>query len=115
MRNGIKFRNFHNWYRVRYAFSENWYKVGYIFLKIGIKSGIRFGKIGIRNGYVFEALMARTRPKSGQEPPPPPEDRIRDKASILSNVSWLFRDCVSLVSVSCLVSLCKFPSVADMT
>ena len=33
IRNGINFRNFHNLYRVGYAFSENWYKVGYIFLK----------------------------------------------------------------------------------
>ena len=42
------------------------------FRKIGIKSGIHFGKIGIRSGYVFETSMARPRPKSGQESPPPP-------------------------------------------
>ena len=30
---------------------------------------MNFGKIGIRNGYVFETLMARPRPKSGQVPP----------------------------------------------
>ena len=63
IRNGIDFCNFRNWYGVGYAFSENWYKVGYVFLKIGIKSGMHFGKIGMRNEYVFEILMARSRPK----------------------------------------------------
>ena len=44
------------------------YKVGYTFSKIGIRSGILFQNIGIiRNGYVFEASMARPRPKSGSE------------------------------------------------
>ena len=69
-----------NWFKVGCIYSENWLpKVGYIFLKnrirsgvysrrIGIKSGIHFGKIGIWNGYVFEASMARPRPKSGQVP-----------------------------------------------
>ena len=36
--------------------------------KIGKKSGIHLGRIGIRNEYVFEASMARPRPKSGQVP-----------------------------------------------
>ena len=71
IRNGINFHNFRNWYRVGYAFSENWYKVRYIFLKNWYKSGIHFGKFGIRNGYVFETLMARSRPKFGQVPPSP--------------------------------------------
>ena len=31
VRNGIDFRNFRNWYTVRYAFSENCYKIGCIF------------------------------------------------------------------------------------
>ena len=48
------------------------------FRKIGIKSGIYFWKIGIRlgihfrkigSGYVFDASMARPRPKSGQLSP----------------------------------------------
>ena len=43
---------------------------GICFRKIGIRSGIHLEKIGIRNGYVFEASMARPRPKSGQVPPP---------------------------------------------
>ena len=37
-----------------------------LFRKIGIRSGMPFSKIGIRNGYVFEASMARPRPKSLQ-------------------------------------------------
>ena len=53
-------------------FLKNWYMVGYIFWKIGIKSGINFGKIAVRNGYVFEASMARPRPKSRQVGLPPP-------------------------------------------
>ena len=44
IRNGIKFRILHNWYRVGYAFSENWYKVGYIFLKNWYKDGYTFWK-----------------------------------------------------------------------
>ena len=47
-------------YKEGHTFSKNWYKVGYTFSK----------KIGIRNGYVFETLMARPRPKSGQVHPP---------------------------------------------
>ena len=43
---------------------------GIYFRKISIKSGRHFGTFGIRNGYVFEASMARARPKSGQVPPP---------------------------------------------
>ena len=43
--------------------------LGVYFRKLVIKSGIHFGKIGIRNWYVFEASMARSRPKSGQVPP----------------------------------------------
>ena len=34
-----------------------------------IRSDILFQKIGIRNGYVFEATVARPRPKSGQVHP----------------------------------------------
>ena len=41
-----------------------------LFRKIGIRSGILFQKIGIRDVYVFEASMARPRPKSGQVHPP---------------------------------------------
>ena len=41
------------------------------FQKIGIRSCIHVGKFGIKNRYVFEASMARPRPKSGQVPPPP--------------------------------------------
>ena len=47
-------------YKEGYTFSKNWYKVGYTFSE----------NIGIRNGYVFETLMARPRPKSGQVHPP---------------------------------------------
>ena len=49
---------------------------GIHFQKIGITSGmIHFRKIGMRNGHVFEASMARPRPKSGQVPPAPPWER----------------------------------------
>ena len=82
-------------HRERYLFSRYWYKSGIHFQnfgirngthfqdfymkyirsgillrKIGIRSGILFQNIGIRNRYVFEASMARPRPKSGQVHPP---------------------------------------------
>ena len=44
------------------------------FRKIKYDFGYIFWKIGIRNGYVFEALMARPRPQSGQVLPPDQED-----------------------------------------
>ena len=44
IKNGINFRNLHNWYSVGCAFSENWYKVGYIFLKNWYKVGYTFRK-----------------------------------------------------------------------
>ena len=58
--------------------------------EIGIKSGIHFGKFGIRNGYVFEASMARPRPKSGQVPPGgPTSDPVPKRQSTMKKRSLL--------------------------
>ena len=71
IKNGINFHNF----GIRNGTDLQDFAMKYIgsdipFCKIGLRSGILFQKIGIRNGYVFEALMARPRPKSGQVHPP---------------------------------------------
>ena len=56
MMNGTAFKDFGIKQKVSYTFSKNWYKVGYPSSE----------KNGIRNGYLFEASMARPRPKFAQ-------------------------------------------------
>ena len=71
--NDIDFYNFRIWNGTNFQDSSVRFKVLVYFIReFGIRSGIPLTKIGIRNGYVFEASMARPRPKSGQVRSPPP-------------------------------------------
>ena len=73
MSKGIDFYNFGIRNGTNFQDSSVRFKVLVYFIrKIGISSGIPFPKSDIRNGYVFEASMARPRPKSGQVHPPGP-------------------------------------------